>query len=1101
VLAGVLFTTSLSVGARAPRHCARQEGNAAQDAAGRTPAQTLEQGSAVERTMADGEVHAYQLRLDAGHFASVLVEQRGIDVTVRVYGPGGEQTAEVNGPSGMQGPEAVYLIAEASGVHRVEVCSPKEPAPRGGYEIRLREVRRATAQDRNLVAAQGAYAEAERARVQATKESRQEAIRKYEEAQRLYVAAGERAGEANTLHLIGYMYTRLGERQKALDYYLRALALRRAAGDRSGEAYTLTNIGAAYDGIGERRKALDYYDQALPLWKAVGDLLGEAATLSNVGVSYSSLGELQKSLGYYGRALELYRRIGDRHGEATTLTNLGASYDGIGEMQKALDYYHQAMALWKVSDDRSEEAFTLHSIGVAHARLGEKQKALDYLNQALALRRAAGDRRGEASTLNNLGAVYNSIGEGRKALDYYNQSLALRRAAGDRRGEAYTLNNLGMVYESLGEKRKALDYFDQALVLRRAVGDRSGEAITLTSLGVVYYSLGEWQKALDYYKQALPLSRAAGDRGWQATTLRHLARLERDRGNLAAARGFMSDALPLVESMRVGVASQELRASFFSTVRDHYELYIDILMRSHESEPSAGYAAQALQVSERARARSLLELLAEAGTDIRQGVEPGLAEREHGLRRRLNSKLEYQIRLLSTRHAPDQAAAAAADIAALTAELEEVQGRIRTSSPAYAALTQPQPSTLREIQLLVLDPETLLLEYALGDERSYLWLVSDTSLSSFTLPKRAEIEAAAVALTRLLSEGGTPEEFDRRAAAVSRLLLAPVAPHLGRKRLVIVAEGALQYVPFAALPRPSPPGRASAPAPLVAAHEIVSLPSASTLVSLRRQVAGRRPAAKRLAVFADPVFTSDDERIQSAPAATLISSPPPGAGEGPRAATGAQQEHERAAEAARSVGLRRAGIDLRRLPFSRHEAQRLLSLVPWREALAALDFEASQATALSPMLRDYRIVHFATHGYLNPERPELSGLVLSLVDARGEPQDGFLSLSEIYNLRLSAELVVLSACQTGLGKQVQGEGLVGLTRGFMYAGAPRVVASLWAVQDRATAEMMGRFYEAMLRRGARPAAALRAAQLSMLREERWSAAHLWAGFIIQGEWR
>jgi CHAT domain-containing protein len=175
--------------------------------------------------------------------------------------------------------------------------------------------------------------------------------------------------------------------------------------------------------------------------------------------------------------------------------------------------------------------------------------------------------------------------------------------------------------------------------------------------------------------------------------------------------------------------------------------------------------------------------------------------------------------------------------------------------------------------------------------------------------------------------------------------------------------------------------------------------------------------------------------------------------------------------------------------------------VPGREALAALDFKASQATVFSPELRDYRVIHFATHGYLNTERPELSGLVLSLVDERGEPQDGFLSLSEIYNLRLSAELVVLSACQTGLGKQVQGEGLVGLTRGFMYAGAPRVVASLWAVQDRATAVLMGRFYEAMLQRGVRPAAALRAAQLSMQREERWSAPHLWAGFVIQGEWR
>ena len=1101
LLACVLLTANLAAGARASWQDARQEGTGTRDPVGQTQAQTLEPGSAFERAMAGGEVHAYQLRLDAGQFAHVLIDQRGIDVAVKVFGPDGGQVAEVDGPSGMRGPEAVYLLPAAAGLYRMELRALVEKAAPGSYEVRLMEMRPATARERNLVAAQRAYAEGDRARSQGTKESRREAIGKYEEARALFSTAGDRFGEANALHNMGYMYVTLGESQRGLDYYRQALALRRAAGDRSGEAYTLTNIGAAYDSIGEKQKALEYFGQSLPIWKAVGDPLGEAAALANTGAVYSFLGEPRKALDYYHRALPLRRATGDRGGEASTLTNIGVAHSALGEMQRALDYYHQALPIWKAGGERRGEAFALTNMGVAYAMLGESQRALDYHQQALALRRAAGDRPAEASTLNNIGMVYFSIGEGQKAREYYDLALALRRAVGDRRGQAYTLKNLGVVYQSLGGRQEALEYFDQALALHRDVGDRSGEANTLMSIGVVYYSLGEWPKALDYFNQALPLSKAAGNRIWEATTLVHLARLERDRGNFAAARKLMSDALPLVESIRANVASQDLRASFFSTVRDYYELYIDILMRSHESEPSAGHAAQALQISERARARSLLDLLAEAGTDIRQGVAPRLAERENSLRHQLNSKLEYQIRLLSTKHTPEQAAAVSAATAALTAELEEVQGRIRSTSPAYAALTQPQPSTLREIQQQVLDPETLLLEYALGEERSYLWLVSHTSLSSFILPKRAEIEAAAVTLTRLVSEGGTPEEFDRQAAALSRLLLAPVAPHLGRKRLVIVAEGALQYVPFAALPRPSLPGRTSAPAPLVATHEIVSLPSASTLVSLRRQVAGRRPPAKRLAVFADPVFTRDDARIKAGPATARASSEPPAEGEAQRVAETARQEHARAADAAHSLGLRRAGVDLRRLPFSRHEAQRLLALVPRREALAALDFKASQATAVSPELRDYRIVHFATHGYLNTERPELSGLVLSLVDERGEPQDGFLSLSEIYNLHLSADLVVLSGCETGLGKQVRGEGLVGLTRGFMYAGAPRVVASLWAVQDRAAADMMGRLYEAMLRRGERPAAALRAAQLAMRREERWSAPHLWAGFIIQGEWR
>lgn len=1011
-------------------------------------AQTLEYRSAITREMASVDVHAYELRLNAGQFVHVLVDQRGIDVVVRVFGPDGKQVAEVDGPSGMQGPEPVYLVAEADGSYRLEIHSLETGAAPGSYEVSIKELRRATAEDRTRISAQTAYAEGDRARLQGTKASREQAIRTFEEARRLYIAIGDRTREGAVLHIIGSIYSSLGERQKALEYYDQALPLRQAEGDRSGEAYTITNMGAAYTSLGEAQKALEYQDRALPLWRAIGDRTGEAATLHNMGLIYSALGEKQKALEYFNKALPLRKAIGDRVGEAYTLTG----------------------------------------IGVVYYSLGEKQKALEYYNQALSLRRTIRDRSGEADALNNIGVVYASMGEMQKALEYYDQALPLRKAVGDRRGEAYTLTNIGVVHFSLGETQKALEYHNQALPLRKALGDRRGEAITLQSIGLVYVSLRETQKSAEYFDQALQLWRAVGDRSGEAGTLRSMARLERDRGNLTSARLLVSNALPLVESIRSNVATQELRASFFATVYDHYELYIDILMRSHQLDPSAGYAAEALQVSERARARSLLELLVESRADIRQGVDPQLAERERNLRDRLNAKLEYQIRLLSARHTSEQVATAAADIARLTTEFEQVQGQIRTTSPAYAALTQPQPLTLREIQQQVLDPETLLLEYSLGSDGSYLWLVSDSSLTSFTLPKRAQLEAAAIALTRLLSEGGTVEDFERQATVVSRLLLAPVAPYLGRKRLVIVADGALVYLPFAALPRLSQSSRRGKPLPLVTTNEIVSLPSAATLASLRRQVAGRRPAAKQLAVFADPVFNRDDKRIRT----SLLTG---------RVGHESQQEYVRAAEAPRSLGLERSGIDLRRLPFSRQEAVRLLALVPRREALAALDFKASQVTAMSPEVGEYRIVHFATHGYFNPEQPELSGLVLSLVDERGEPQDGFLSLPEVYNLRLPVELVVLSACQTGLGKQIQGEGLVGLTRGFMYAGAPRVVASLWAVQDRATAEMMGHFYEAMLRRGLRPAAALRAAQLRMQREERWSAPRQWAGFIFQGEWR
>jgi len=333
------------------------------------------------------------------------------------------------------------------------------------------------------------------------------------------------------------------------------------------------------------------------------------------------------------------------------------------------------------------------------------------------------------------------------------------------------------------------------------------------------------------------------------------------------------------------------------------------------------------------------------------------------------------------------------------------------------------------------------------------------------------------------------------AARLSRMILGPAMSELKGKRLAIVPDGELQDVAFGALPIPPASGDSKAPRrddwlPLIVEHEIVSLPSVSALAVLRKETAGRRPAAKTVAVLADPVFDKDDERIK-------LTIADKSGKESPLVATApANGDLTRATEEV--IG---NGGAISRLPFSRAEAEAILSLAPKAGALKALDFNASRATATSAELSQYRIVHFATHGLLNRTHPELSGVVLSLVDRQGEPQDGFLQLHDVYNLDLPAELVVLSACQTGLGKAVWGEGLVGLTRGFMYAGSKRVVASLWGVQDSATAELMKRFYGAMLgEKQMRPAEALRAAQVEMWKQKRWRSPYYWGGFMLYGEW-
>jgi CHAT domain-containing protein len=330
------------------------------------------------------------------------------------------------------------------------------------------------------------------------------------------------------------------------------------------------------------------------------------------------------------------------------------------------------------------------------------------------------------------------------------------------------------------------------------------------------------------------------------------------------------------------------------------------------------------------------------------------------------------------------------------------------------------------------------------------------------------------------------------AEELSRVVLKPAASELTGKRLVVVADGALQYIPFAMLPAPGGPSGNHDYRPLIAEHEVVSLPSASTLAVQRRELAGRPSAPNNVALIADPVFDGSDERV------TSQTKHAPGSPAGTVEDYDATRtlEHLSAQAAGTQDGSR-----IPRLPYTRLEAEQILAVAPRASNLRALDFKANLATALGGELHKYRYVHFATHGYIDSERPALSAIVLSLVNERGEPQEGLLKTQEIYNLNLSAELVVLSACQTGLGKEIKGEGLVGLTRGFMYAGAARIIVSLWNVSDKGTADLMSRLYKGMLREGLRPTAALRAAQLELRGQKQWRSPYYWAGFVQQGEWR
>lgn len=1095
-------------------------------ATSQSDATLLEPGRPIERRLAGGESHFYQLLLGADQYLHVVVDQRGIDVVVALFGPDGKKLIEVDSPNGTQGPEPIYYVTEVAGVYRLEVRSLEKEAAPGKYEAKLNEIRPAAQKDRSAVLAHKLFAEAELLRAQGTAESTQQAISKYEETLPRWREAEDRQGEANTLHSIGDVYNSLGEtldqKHKALDYYNKALTLRRAITDRGGEAVTLFEIGLVYRQLGDWQTSLNYYSEAIPLARTVGDLHTEAYALSSMGGIYTLLGAEQRALDSHNQSLALMRTMNDQYGEAYVLADIGHLYNFSGEKQKALDYYNQSLLLRHKVGDRSGEAVTLTALGNLYDSLGERTKGLSYYNQALQLVRAVGDHTGEATVLNNIGEIHIRLEQGQEALNSLNQALSLMVILGNRTGQAVALGNMGSAYDMLGQRQKALLYYNQALPLNAAVGDRDGEATTLNNLGRLERLLGDKVIALDFLNRALVIRRSIGDRNGEAQTLALVAQVERDSGKLSEALAHMGTVLSIVEGLRTKITSQELRTSYLSTVQQYYELYIELLMQMHQQKPTEGFNSAALQACERGRARSLIELLNEAHADIRQGIDPKLLERERSVQHLLNSKTEEQIRLLVGKHTDEQATTAAKEVEVLKTEYQQVETEIKAKSPRYAALTQPQPLKTEEIQRL-LDRDALLLEYSLGEDRSYLWAVTPSSIASYELPKRADVETAAkqfyVALTtpnqqsrnadgsRQLSIANAQEPLVIETASIlSRMLLKPVASQLKKKRLIIVADGALQYIPFAALPSPDAQkliarGQGSwniAPTkflPLIAEHEIVSLPSASTLAEIRRETENRKPAEKMVAVLADPVFDKNDERVTSAKNVKKADDQR----EEPSLAR--QLETDKTKKAAVETGLVEDGLTIPRLPGTRQEAEKILGFAPANARMKAFDFDASRATVTSTELAQYRYVQFATHGFLNSANPELSGIVLSMVDHQGQPQSGFLLTDEVFNLHLPAELVVLSACQTGLGKDIKGEGVVGLTRAFMYAGAPRVIMSLWSVNDKATSEMMSRLYRVLLQQHQRPAAALREAQLEMWKQKRWRAPYYWAAFELEGEWR
>jgi CHAT domain-containing protein len=916
----------------------------------------------------------------------------------------------------------------------------------------------------------------------------QDAIATYQQALTILNQTPDPMINVDSLNGLGSAYYRLSKCKEAQTFLRQAIALSEQHVYIAGKAEALLTLSACQN-YGDHALALRTAQEALALWQSVNDKRGIANSYAAIGHYQFAQNNLTEATQSQETALNLWRELDVASEQAEALINLGYIENRKGAWQKVLAFFTQAQNLL----DEKAEPYKMGQIntGLAEAFIesGLPEIGLAKHLQALEYYRQTGNPRAVSAMGFLIGKAYYFLGNYVEAHMNLQRALADSESMKDIKVAALCNDYLGQTFGAMNDHAAALRYFEVALDLYTQSSNPMEAARTRALMGQVYQQQGKVEQARAYYQKALKTFRAHSDQINQSATLFALGSLELNEHNLNQAEDYLRQSIEVTEEVRRASTSSDLTAAFSATVCERYEKYIDCLMRQSEAHPGQSLVVRAFETSEVSRARSLAELLWATQTNLVTGLDPKLAEQETALRLALKVKEDYKVALLGRKYRTEELVALDAELAQLQAEYKQVNETIRASYPSYEQLIRPATWDLRQIQEQVIaDDQTVLLEYSFGSSKSYVWAVTRDSIKSYNLSSRALINEAAQKVYKLLASPPGPDTAKELTLAVQELgwmVLSPVAQELSKHRIIIVADGALHYIPFQVLPAPS-----SNNEPLVANYEIVSTPSASILGELRKEATRRQPA-KVLAAFGDPVLEFNYAQRKETTD-----------GEQPVILQALETSCFR--QALRNIELNGDSFDpsvIKPLFYAKRELAYLRDAASSGEIFLASGETATREQLLSMDLTQYAILHFATHGLLDPRRPENSGLVLSTDNREGKEQNGFVGLQDIYGLRAPVDLVVLSACQTALGKDVRGEGLLGLTRGFMYAGASSVVASLWKVEDEATAELMRHFYTNMLQKGMTPADALRAAQNSIRQKPEWNAPYYWAGFTLQGEYR
>lgn len=1046
-----------------------------------------------------GQDRRYRIELMRGQAIELTFEQRDVALQLRWTTGAGAVSPIFGNDAGRAARLRLTLIADAATIWHLDVSAAADQAS-ASYEVVLGQAHSANAVDHARAAAVQALADAEnlRRKIASQGHPNDAGSRNATNALAAYTQAIQLARAAEDDCLLLMAHADLARLQYASASYTQAAqsahaALQHRCGDDADpsaaaeRAVAERTLGSALGYTGDLVGGTAAQERALALYRQTGDPHFQAMALGNLSADYRVLGETHKALDAAQRAL----RLAESHGDSARALFVGESVAAIhlqrGELALARDGYMKTIEHLKATPDPMLEGMAWNDLGLLYRQLGDDRQSTQAYRNAETAWKSSGDLDGLTETRINEAETALERHDVESATGLFNAALAYYASHHRQREQAHALGGLGRCALARGAYSEARRQLLASRDAAHAAGAVTLEVAAYLALGDLDLRELEVTQATRDYSGADELARVAHDPADRAAALAGEAHAAQQAGQLSDAKGLIERALDIIEDQRTQITDPMLATEYFSTQRAYYDRAIDILMQLDRQHPGHGNAIAALEMSERARARSLQELLAQRTIRIEKDLDPSLLDAEQAAEDKLRTNA-YQLTQLRANATAGERVSLHEKIDQASIEVDEARGRIRAASPKYAEIAHPTALKFDAIKQL-LDDNVVVLDYWLGTPHSYLWTVSRIGVRASVLPSRDRIDALARELRTKLESPQTGQmalsieqlaardraDLDatrKLAGALDRIVLSPAIAASDARTIVVIADGALRELPFVVLDPVLRTSHASA-----AGHDFVYLPSIDTLRALRklpRSIAPRR----RLAVFADPVFRANDPRLD---ARNLAGTAP--AASSTRDAT----EAEIAA--------------LPALPYSRDEAREIAALDAPHPVREVLDFDATRTAVIDTDWSPYSIVHFATHALLNGRHPELSGIVLSLYDSGGKPIDGFLRMNDIYNLRMPADLVVLSICDSALGNTSGPDGMFTLSRAFFYAGARRVIASLWPVDDRASAAFMAYFYRVLLKQHRSPQAALTAAQDQMRTQPRWNRSFYWAGFVLQGDWK